>query len=240
MSHDLSTRAIDARELMDDPDAELGMLERTYDRFRIVNALVSQPGRLYREEIRPRARRGPVRVLDIGAGGADVCRMIAARLRRDGLRGEITALDADERAVRWAAAHDDGAGVRYRCARSEDLVAEGEQYDVVFSNHVLHHLTDAELQAVLRDSERLVAAGGAVVHRDIARSRAAYGLFAAATLPFAGTLLRGSFIRVDGLISIRRSYTPAELTAAAPAGWTVRRRLPARLELRWVKSDARP
>jgi hypothetical protein len=37
-----------------------------------------------------------------------------------------------------------------------------------------------------------------------------------ATLP-----LPASFIREDGLTSIRRSYTPAELTAAAPAGWRV-------------------
>ncbi|OAN38478.1 methyltransferase domain-containing protein [Microbacterium sp. H83] len=239
MSHDLSVRAHDATELMDDPSADLAMLERTYERFRIVNALVSRPGQLYRNEIRPRARRGPVRVLDVGAGGADVCRMIAARLRRDGLEGEITALDADERAIRWAAAHDDGAGVRYRRALAEDLVADGDRYDVVFSNHVLHHLSEAELQSVLRDTDRLTDAGGVVVHRDIARSRAAYALFAAATLPFAGTLLRGSFIRVDGLISIRRSYTPAELAAVAPAGWTVRGGLPARLELRREKGDAR-
>ncbi|WP_091234685.1 methyltransferase domain-containing protein [Microbacterium sp. 3J1] len=240
MSHDLSTRASDARELMDDPGADVAMLERTYERFRLVNALVSRPGQFYRNDIRPRARRGRVRVLDVGAGGADVCRMIAARLRRDGLEGEVTALDADERAVRWAAAHDDGAGVRYRCALAEDLVAEGDQYDVVFSNHVLHHLSAPELQGVLRDTDRLAGAGGVVVHRDIARSKAAYALFAAATLPFAGTLLRGSFIRVDGLISIRRSYTPAELAAVAPEGWTVRAGLPARLELRRKKSDARP
>lgn len=240
MSHDLSTRASDARELMDDPGANLAMLERTYERFRLVNALVSRPGQFYRRDIRPRARRGPVRVLDVGAGGADACRMIAARLRRDGLEGEITALDADERAVRWAEAHDGGAGLRYRCALAEDLVAEGDQYDVVFSNHVLHHLTDSELLGVLRDTERLVAPGGVVVHRDIARSRTAYALFAAATLPFAGTVLRGSFIRVDGLISIRRSYTPTELAAVAPPGWTVRAGLPARIELRRERRDARP
>lgn len=240
MSQDLSTRASDARELMDDPGADDAMLERTYERFRIVNALVSRPGQFYRNDIRPRARRGPLRVLDVGAGGGDFCRMIAARLRRDGLVGEITALDADERAVRWAAAHDDGAGLRYRCALAEDLVAEGDQYDVVFSNHVLHHLTEPDLRAFLRDTGRLVADGGVVAHRDIARSRAAYTLFAAATLPFAGTVLRGSFIRVDGLISIRRSYTPAELAAVAPEGWAVRAGLPARLELRQEKIDARP
>ena len=232
MRFDLSSRATEARELMDDPDADLGMLERTYERFRLVNAIVSRPGLLYRREIRPRATRGPIRILDIGAGGADVCRMIAARLRRAGLDAEITALDADERAIRWAADRDDGAGIRYRRAFAADLVAEGEEYDVVFSNHVLHHLTAAELDGLLRDSAALVGDGGVVVHRDIARSRFAYVLYGAATWVLSGSLFRGSFIREDGLISIRRSYTRRELAAVAPPGWAARFALPSRLELR--------
>lgn len=232
MRHDLSSRATDVPELMDDPDADRRMLERTYDRFRIVNALVARPARLYRRDIRPRAAKGSIRILDVGAGGGDVCRLIAARLRRDGLTAEITALDADERAVRWAAAHDGSSGIRYRCAFTHELVEEGEQFDVVFSNHVLHHLSESELQGVLRDSARLVSAGGVVVHRDIARSRAAYTLFTAATWLFAAGPLRGSFIREDGLISIRRSYRARELAAVVPPGWTVRAGFPARLELR--------
>ena len=44
-----------------------------------------------------------------------------------------------------------------------------------------------------------------------------------AALPF-----RGSFIRADGLTSIRRSYTAAELRAAAPPGWKVRPGFPFR------------
>lgn len=218
---------------MDDPDADIGMLEQTYSRFRLVNALVSRPGLLYRTEIRPRARRAPIRILDIGAGGGDVCRMIAARLRRAGLDAEITALDADERAIRWATEHDGGAGVRYRRALAADLVAEGEQYDVVFSNHLLHHLTGAELDGLLRDSAALVGDGGVVVHRDIARTRFAYALYDVATWALSGTLFRGSFIREDGLISIRRSYTRSELASVVPTGWSVRFGLPSRLELRW-------
>lgn len=236
MRHDLSARDVRARELMDEADADLGMLERTYERFGLVNALVSRPGQLYLRDIRPRARRGPVRILDIGAGGADACRLVAARLRRDGLAGSITALDADARAIDWAVRHDAGAGIEYRHALSSDLVSEGATFDVIFSNHVLHHLGDAELQGVLDDSRRLLAPGGIAVHRDIARSSTAYTLFASATWPFARSLFRGSFIREDGLISIRRSYTPRELAAAAPAGWRVVSGLPARLEARYEKA----
>ncbi|MFJ4225863.1 methyltransferase domain-containing protein [Microbacterium sp. NPDC089695] len=232
MTIDLSTRATDLVELMDDPHADLGMLERTYDRFRLVNAAVARPGLLLRDVL-PRARQGAVRVLDVGSGGGDVSRMIARRVRREGLVAEVTALDADDRAVRWASANDGGAGVRYRRALVADLVAAGERFDVVYSNHVLHHLTDTERREMLDDTRRLVLPGGVVVHRDIARSRAAYRLFDVGTAVLASTFLRGSFIRIDGLLSIRRSYTPRELRAVAPPGWTVRGALPARLELRW-------
>ncbi|MBO0979754.1 methyltransferase domain-containing protein [Microbacterium sp. SD291] len=236
MRPDLTVRATDARELMDAPGADRRMLERTYLRFGAVNRLVSRPGLLYRRDIRPQARRGRIRILDIGAGGGDLCRDIAARLRRDRLTAEITALDPDERAITWARTHDRGAGIRYVDGVSTDI--DGP-FDVVLSNHVLHHLTAAELSALLEDSVRLTAPGGRVVHRDIARSRIAHLLFAAATLPFARNLLAGSFIRADGLTSIRRSYTARELAAAVPPGWIVRRGVPFRLELRWRRSDAR-
>lgn len=228
---------MDVPELMDDPDADERMLGRTYDRFRIVNALVSRPGGVYRRDIRARARRGRIRILDLGAGGGDLCRDLAARLRRDGLAADITALDADARAIRWAEAHDGGAEITYRCALAEELVAEGAQFDVVLSNHVLHHLSESELAAVLRDTRSLVGESGVVVHHDIARAGAAYVLFRAATALFARTVLAGTFIREDGLISIRRSYTRAELAAVVPEGWTVRTRVPFRLELRWEPGD---
>jgi 2-polyprenyl-3-methyl-5-hydroxy-6-metoxy-1,4-benzoquinol methylase len=238
MSPDLSVRAVAARELMDDPHADQRMLEHTYLRFALINAAVSRPGLLYRRDIRPRARRGRLRILDVGSGGGDLCRMLAARLRREGLSAEITALDADERATRWASARDGGAGVRYLCARTADLVGAGETFDVVLSNHVLHHLGSEELQQLLSETRLLAGDGGLVVHGDIARSRSAYVLFAALTLPLAKNLLAGSFIREDGLTSIRRSYTASELAAVAPPGWRVHTGFPSRLELRWGPTDA--
>lgn len=238
MSVDLRVRATEVRELMDDPHADEEMLGRTYERFGAVNAVVSRPGRLYRRDIRPRAALRPIRILDVGAGGGDLCRFLVRRLRRDGLEAEVTALDADERAIRWASAHDDGAGIRYRCALSTDLVDEGDRYDVVLSNHVLHHLGADEFDTVLRDTRALAGPGGLVSHHDIARSRLAYAAFASATWPLSPTFLAGSFIRVDGLRSIRRSYTAQELAAAAPSGWTVHRHVPARLELRWEAPHA--
>ena len=236
MRADLSARAVDERELMDDPDADPTMLERTYERFALINAVVSRWRTVYRRNIRPRARKQSLRVLDVGAGGGDVSRALADWSRRDGLAVEVTALDADERAIRWARGR--GGGVEYRCAYTSELVDAGETFDMVISNHLLHHLSDAELAALLRDSAALISRGGVVIHRDIARSRLAYLGFAAGTLPFARNLLAGSFIRADGLTSIRRAYTPVELFDAIPSDWQVRTAFPALLELRYEVPDA--
>lgn len=207
------------------------MLARTYDRFRYVNALISGRRGVYRREIMQRARLGRIRVLDIGCGGGDIARYVARRLQHHRHDFEVVGADIDARAVRWASDADPERLVTWRCISSSDLVTEGERFDVVLSNHVLHHLTAPELAALLDDCESLTAPGGTTVHSDIERSRTAYALFGALTWPIASTLLRGSFIREDGMLSIRRSYTASELATALPPGWQIERRLPSRLLL---------
>src|SRR5699024_2647293 len=106
-------------------------------------------------------------------------------------------------------------GLQYVQALSSDLVAQGDTYQVVISNHLVHQLNDDALQGLLRDSQQL--ATRRAIHSDIRRSRVAYTLFSIGTWP----LFPGSFIRQDGLASIRRSYTAAELRAVAAFGWRV-------------------
>ncbi|UYO95948.1 methyltransferase domain-containing protein [Microbacterium sp. M28] len=214
---DLRSRDTSARELMDDPDADRIALEATYRRFRMINALVGGWRRIYLHRIRTRVRAGDVRILDIGSGGGDVTRRIARWVRRDASRAIVTALDADPRATAWAERQSGPANIRYRTGTTADLVAAGERFDVVVSNHLLHHLDS--VPDLLRETEALLAEDGIAVHVDIARSRRAYALFDALTRVLQPFLV-GSFIRADGLTSIRRSYTVAELAERAPQGWT--------------------
>ena len=228
----LSARADDARELMDDPACDPEILRRTYARFALVNAVVSGQRATYRRWIRPRLRRDrTLRVLDLGSGGSDLPRRWLRWARRDGMPLRVVAADPDPRAVAYATSLAPVPGFEVRRADSRALAAAGERFDVVLSNHVLHHLTRGELRDLLADSERLLAPGGVAVHGDIERSALAYAAFAAATWPLQGTVLRRTFIRPDGLTSIRRSSTAAELAAMLPAGWRVRRTAPSRLEV---------
>ena len=205
-----------ATEYMDDPDCDLAKLYRTYAQFKVVNRVVAGWQQTYRTYVRPLLHQDKTNtLLDIGAGGADVTRAIAHWARRDGLVLHITAADPDDRAYTWAMHHQPDDGLQYVQALSSDLVAQGDTYHVVISNHLVHHLNDDALQGLLRDSQQL--ATRRAIHCDIRRSRVAYTLFSIGTWPF----FPGSFIRQDGLTSIRRSYTAAELRAVAAFGWRV-------------------
>jgi 2-polyprenyl-3-methyl-5-hydroxy-6-metoxy-1,4-benzoquinol methylase len=217
---DLRRRDVDLVELMDDEAADLAGLRRTYAVFPLVNALVAGWRRAYVERLRPLLDRDrPTTLLDLGSGGGDLARRLAGWAARDGLRLEVTAVDPDARAHDFASRRP-RAGVSYRCASSGDLVAAGESFDVVVSNHVLHHLDDEARRAVLADSERL--ATRLALHSDIRRST--------------------SFVRTDGLRSIRRSWHADELRSTVPPRWRVLRRPPFRLwlVLEPLDGDGRP
>ena len=224
----LAAREPALAEIMDGPCDE-ARLFATYRHFALANRVVSGWRRIYTTRLRPLLAAGPMRLLDIGFGGGDIPRALANWADADGLDLDVTAIDPDERALRFVrssgGAGREGEGrVRFRAATSRELVAAGERFDVVVSNHVLHHLGDAERAELLADSSALGTR--LIVHDDIERSRLAYAAWAVGALPFAVD----SFALVDGLRSIRRSYTARELAAIEP-GWRVERMFPWRLLL---------
>lgn len=220
---DLSVRDVALRELMDDPDCDPRVLDRTFRRFAVVNALVSGWRTVWRTHVMPALPpSGRGRVLDLGCGGGDLARALVRWAASDGFDVEVVGIDPDPRAIA-AADRSRLRGATFREQSSGDLVAAGERFDVVVSNHVLHHLADDERPAFLADSERLAASR--VVHSDIRRSRSAYRSYALASPLVAA----GTFVRVDGLRSIRRSFTVDELRRVLPAGWVAEAASPHRV-----------
>jgi len=222
----LSSRDITSEERMDDPDCNQRELENTYRQFRTVNTLISQWYRIYKREIRPfLVHDQSVTLLDIGFGGGDIPRKLSRWARRDGLNLQITAIDPDPRAFHFIQKLDRIPQVEFLQCNLSEMDPSQQQFDFVVSNHLLHHLDANEFSALLAKSKRLSKT--AVIFNDIQRSDWAYFLFNLLSRPF----FHGSFITEDGLISIKRSYTPEELRQAVPEEWEVQTVFPFRLLL---------
>jgi 2-polyprenyl-3-methyl-5-hydroxy-6-metoxy-1,4-benzoquinol methylase len=220
----LSLRDAQVAELMDDPDCDPERLAATLRRFDTVNRLISGWGGVYRSRVRPHllSLGRPARVLDLGAGGGDLVVRLARLAAGDGLEVRWLGVDPDERALDVARERR-APGVEFRCTDAATLLSEGAAFDAVLSNHVLHHLSAAELHTFAEES--LALSDGIVVHSDIRRSRLAYSLYAIGVTPFAP----GTFLRTDGLRSIRRSYRTGELARALGEPWRIERASPFRV-----------
>ena len=213
----LAERDVVLRELMDDPECDPALLRATLRRFETINRLVSRWGPVYRSRMRPylAALDRPARVLDLGCGGGDVIAQLAGRTQQDGFEVEWVGVDPDPRALEVAHTRPAPPRTTFLCADGGDLLAAGERFDLVLSNHVLHHLTPTELGDFADQSRQL--SRGIILHSDIERGRIAYVLYAIGITPFAP----GTFLRTDGLRSIRRSYLRDELAEVLGEPWRV-------------------
>lgn len=226
----LSDRDTDSTELMDDPHCDLQALINTYHQFGKINPLISGWKRIYQNRIRPLFSVQPkeLTLLDIGFGGGDIPIRMAKWARDDDIDLQITAIETDQRAFDFVQTLDAPPNITFRHCSSTDLVQEGRQFDVVISNHLLHHLNHAELQQLLEESKKLSTKS--VLFNDIERSDVGYLLFNLLSRP----VFRSSFITQDGLTSIKRSYRKQELQQAAPENWMVERLFPYRLLLSYM------
>lgn len=134
-------------------------------------------------------------LLDVAGGTGYVPRQVARKLEQEGVTVRVTLVDRH-------ASHlpPDIPGL---VGDALDLPFEDNSVDIVSSSLFLHHLEPEEICRFLRESLRV--ARHAVIINDIMRSRV-HLVLASLALMFASPMSR-----VDGIASIRRAYTPAEI-----------------------------
>jgi 2-polyprenyl-3-methyl-5-hydroxy-6-metoxy-1,4-benzoquinol methylase len=227
MSFVFPHRALNVRERMDDPLCDLRKLTNTYQQFSVVNRVLSGWRGVYERYLKHRLRDGSS-LLDIGCGGGDIVRQLAFWTRRDGLTVRFVGIDPDVRALEYARSRRPLPNVEFLQLSSQDLIESGRTFDVVISNHVLHHLQNDEVYALCKDSETLTTK--LALHNDLRRSGLAYVNYATTKLIFWN-----SFVTEDGLLSIRRSFTRSELQNIVPQHWRVEPMIPFRNLLSYEK-----
>ena len=166
-------------------------------------------------------------LLDVGTGLADIPAAVRTLSNRRGVT--LTAYGLDEAAslVRVTRGVLDAGA----CGDVRRLPFADASVDVVTCSQLLHHFTDDEIPAVLRELSRV--ARYAVIVSDIRRSWLAAVGFWLATWPLGFHPVS----RHDGFVSVLRGFTPRELAehvrGATGRTAAVRRHLGFRVTATW-------
>jgi SAM-dependent methyltransferase len=203
--HPLAISSI-GTELLDDPAADpavvtqsLGNIARANRWFGGASAVRHGLARVLAGV--PRTR--PLVLLDLGTGTGDLPREAVRWAGRRGWRLVPLGLERSRVAAGLARA----AGCPCAVADAGAAPFGRKSVDLVLLSQVLHHLTPASAVRLLRDCDRLARIG--VVVADLRRARLAAPLFR-----LGGRLLGFDPVTMeDGVTSIRRGYTSAELLA---------------------------
>lgn len=207
------------REMIDEPDLERGSLDAN---LRDLGRLNRLPGGASASIAGIEAVLGGVRdasILDVGTGAGDLPAAFARHARRRGHRWRVIALDNRDDVLGHAAAVGRDADVVLVHGEAARLPIADASVDVAHASLLLHHFDPAAAVACLAEMRRVARFG--VVVNDLRRGIGAFLVGAPAVL----ALGRSSMTRHDGLVSLRRAYTVAELDAMLDeAGLEVRSR----------------
>jgi hypothetical protein len=204
-------------ERMDDPQASRDELGQSLAFLRKLNRHLGGVGpalRILESVARDAPRGGPLRVLDVGTGAADIPLAMVRWAEPRGLDLHVTAVDAHATTLALARAllgpQDRIELVRADALELERAYAAGS-FDVVHASLFLHHLPDVQVLAVLRAMCRL--ARRRIIWNDLRR-----GWIGRIGVRLA-TLGAPPIVRHDGIASVAAGFTRREaLDLARRAG----------------------
>jgi len=163
---------------------------------------------------------GPIRVLDIATGSADIPVAIVMWARKQGIQIKVTAIDNNPLAVREAAAFTRRyPEITVTVSDAFSMPFEDESFDIVLCTKALHHCSEEHTITLLKEISRVAAIGYIIM--DLRRSCLAWALISVFTRLFT----RNRLTRHDGPLSVLRSYTVSELGALVGKAGLISHRL---------------
>lgn len=198
----LHERAI-AEELMDADDLDAATYAAVVGDLARVNVVTMARRPTLSFVDRALKGRKSVKLLDVGFGDGDMLRTIARWAAKNGVEAELVGVDLNPRSELAAKEHSPpDLPIRWITGDYADLAGQG--WDMVISSLVAHHMTHHQLVAFLRFMERESRMGWLV--NDLHRHGFAHWGFPILARLFGWHRI----VRLDGTLSIARSYRPAE------------------------------
>lgn len=160
-----------------------------------------------------------VRVLDLGSGSGDLCRVLVDECRSRGRPVQVLSLDAHPQIQNFARERCRAGYPEIRFIRGDarQVPLRERSVDLALCTLALHHFREPDARAVLAEMHRVTRRWAVV--SDLCRSRLAYAGVWTAT-----RLTANPMTRFDGPVSVQRAFTAPELVAlSGEAGWTAPR-----------------
>jgi len=201
---DFSRRAAE-QELMDDLTLASDALRQNLDELETINTWLGGY-RVVLDALRrlrpgfPAAR--PLRLADLGSGGGDTLRHIAAWARRRRVPVELAGIDANAFMIAYAT--DKARDFPEISFRQQDIFSpefRQQPFDIITCSLFCHHFSEESLVTMLRQFREQAALG--VVINDLHRHPLAYYSIKGLTW-----LLRGSYlVQHDAPLSVARAFS---------------------------------
>ncbi|GJM23969.1 MAG: hypothetical protein DHS20C16_03840 [Phycisphaerae bacterium] len=172
------------------------------------------------------------RVLELGSGGGGLIAALMAHSRRTQRETRCVGLDRSPFAISDAQSHVGAAQTtEFVVGNALQLPFASQSIEVVVCSLLLHHFDPEEATKLLKEASRV--ASKAVVVSDLDRTALAWLVTWTATR----LMSRSRLFRVDGPLSVRAAFRPAEAldlaTGAGMARATVRKAFPFRWMMIW-------
>jgi len=197
------------KEQLDNLDLAGEDLHQTLDGLSVINKYLGNTNATFnivKKEIL--AANRSLKVIDLGCGGGDNLRSIAAWSAKNNYQVDLIGIDGNPNILTYATAKNTNQ-IQIEYLQADILSASFElpDCDILISSHFMYHFSDKALVHFLQQAKQKVT--HKIIFSELHRSKFAYLLFrvGAVFLPFS------KMIKQDGLLAIRRSFTKKELVS---------------------------
>ncbi len=210
-------------EIMDDFSIDGVVLHDALDKLATINKLLggnSVTLNGLKILLKDHSKMTPIIIIDLGCGGGDILRSIAAFGKNEGYNFQLIGVDANKNATDYAETlSKDFENIRFLHVDVFSEAFKTLHYDVVITTLFLHHFKEIQLLQLL--NHLLETARIGIVVNDLHRHRLAYYLFKLITIPVSNKM-----IIEDGLTSVLRGFKRKELVDLS-------KQLKIRYQLKW-------